>query len=229
MKIGIIGSGYIGTALVRHLTKLGHDVMIANSRGPETLSDIAAETGATAATAEQAATAEDLVIVTIPEKSAPELPIAALSASKATIIDTGNYYPSRDGELKEIVDGMPDSAWVASVIGHPVIKAFNNIYAQSLAEKGKPAGTPNRIALSVAGDDDQQKKLVMELIDAMGFDPIDCGSLSESWKQQPGTPAYCNDLDKEALQAALDQADDSKREECRAEADEQLRRILAGN
>lgn len=229
MKIGIIGSGYIGTALVRHLTKLGHDVMIANSRGPETLSNIAAETGATAVTAEQAATAEDLVIVTIPEKSVPELPIAALSASKATIIDTGNYYPSRDGELKEIVDGMPDSAWVASVIGHPVIKAFNNIYAQSLAEKGKPAGTPNRIALSVAGDDDQQKKLVMELIDAMGFDPIDCGSLSDSWKQQPGTPAYCNDLDKEALQAALDQADDNKREEYRAEADEQLRRILAGN
>ncbi len=229
MKIGIIGSGYIGTALVRHLTKLGHDVMISNSRGPETLSDIAAETGATAVRAEQAASAEDLVIVTIPEKSVPELPKAVLSASKATIVDTGNYYPSRDGELKEIVDGMPDSAWVASVIGHPVIKAFNNIYAQSLAEKGKPAGSPDRIALSVAGDDDQQKKLVMELIDAIGFDPIDCGSLSESWKQQPGTPAYCHDLGKEALQAALDQADDSKREEYRAEADEQLRRILAGN
>jgi len=228
MKIGIIGSGHIGTALVQHLTKLGHEVMIANSRGPETLKDIASETGATAVTAEEAAAAEDLVIVTIPEKAVPELPISVLSSSKATIVDTGNYYPSRDGELKEIVGGLPDSAWVASVIGHPVIKAFNNIYSQSLAEKGTPAGSPNRIALSVAGDDAQQKKLVMDLIDAIGFDPIDCGSLSESWKQQPGTPAYCHDLDKEALKAALDQADDSKREESRADADEQLRKMLAG-
>jgi predicted dinucleotide-binding enzyme len=229
MKIGIIGSGNIGTALVQHLTKLGHQVMIANSRGPETLSDLAAETGSKAATAEQAAAAEDLVIVTIPEKSVPELPIAVLSASKAIIVDTGNYYPSRDGELKEIVDGLTDSGWVASVIGHPVIKAFNNIYSQSLVEKGTPAGSPDRVALSVAGDDHQQKKVVMELIDAIGFDPVDCGSLSESWKQQPGTPAYCKDLTKEALQAALDQADDSKREECRADADEQLRIMLEGN
>ena len=228
MKIGIIGSGHIGTALVQHLTKLGHEVMIANSRGPETLKDIASETGATAVTAEEAAAAEDLVIVTIPEKAVPELPISVLSSSKATIVDTGNYYPSRDGELKEIVGGLPDSAWVASVIGHPVIKAFNNIYSQSLAEKGTPAGSPNRIALSVAGDDAQQKKLVMDLIDAIGFDPIDCGSLSDSWKQQPGTPAYCQDLDKETLKAALEQADDSKREESRAEADEQLRKMLAG-
>jgi len=229
MKIGIIGSGHIGTALVHHLTKLGHEVLIANSRGPETLQDLASETGATATTAEQAAAAEDLVIVTIPEKAVPELPISVLSSSKATIIDTGNYYPSRDGELKEIVGGLPDSAWVASVIGHPVIKAFNNIFSQSLAEKGTPAGSPNRVALSVAGDDDQQKKLVMDLIDAIGFDPVDCGSLSESWKQQPGTPAYCHDLDKDALKAALEQADNSKREESRADADEQLRKMLEGN
>jgi len=229
MKIGIIGSGHIGTALVHHLTKLGHEVLIANSRGPETLQDLASETGATATTAEQAAAAEDLVIVTIPEKAVPELPISVLSSSKATIIDTGNYYPSRDGELKEIVGGLPDSAWVASVIGHPVIKAFNNIFSQSLAEKGTPAGSPNRVALSVAGDDDQQKKLVMDLIDAIGFDPVDCGTLSESWKQQPGTPAYCHDLDKDALKAALEQADNSKREESRADADEQLRKMLEGN
>lgn len=226
MKIGIIGSGNIGTALVHHLTKLGHEVMIANSRGPETLKDLAAETGAIAATAEQAAGAEDLVIITIPEKAIPELPSAVLAASKATIVDTGNYYPSRDGELKEIVGGLPDSAWVASVIGHPVIKAFNNIYAASLAEKGMPAGSPNRIALSVAGDDESGKQLVMQLIDAIGFDAIDAGSLSESWRQEPGTPAYCNDLDKEALKAALEHADLSKRAACRAAADEQLRAFL---
>ena len=226
MKIGIIGSGNIGTALVHHLTKLGHEVKIANSRGPETLKDLAAETGALAATAEEAAGAEDLVIITIPEKAIPELPTAVLSASKATIVDTGNYYPTRDGELKEIVDGLPDSAWVASVIGHPVIKAFNNIYAASLAEKAMPAGSPNRIALSVAGDDESGKQLVMQLIDAIGFDVIDAGSLSESWKQEPGTPAYCNDLDREALKAALEDADLSKRAECRAAVDAQLRALL---
>lgn len=223
MKIGIIGSGNIGTALVHHLTKLGHEVMIANSRGPETLRELAAETGATAASAEQAAAAEDLVIVTIPEKAIPKLPVSVLSASKAIIIDTGNYYPSRDGELKEIVAGMPDSAWVASVIGHPVIKAFNNIYAASLAEKGVPAGSPNRIALSVAGDDETDKQVVMKLIDNMGFDAIDGGSLADSWRQEPGSPAYCHDLDKEALKAALENANASERAKNRAAADEQAR------
>lgn len=223
MRIGIIGSGNIGTALVHHLTRLGHEVKIANSRGPETLNELAAETGATAATAEQAAAAEDLVIITIPEKAIPELPISVLSASKAIIVDTGNYYPSRDGELQEIIAGTPDSAWVASVIGHPVIKAFNNIYAASLAEKGVPAGSPNRIALSVAGDNDSQKEVVMQLIDDMGFDAIDGGFLSESWRQEPGVPAYCRDLDKETLKAALEQAALSQREQNRAAADEQAR------
>lgn len=223
MKIGIIGSGNIGTTLVHHLRNLGHQVMIANSRGPETLNELAAETGAIAATAEQAAGAEDLVIITIPEKAVPELPISVLSASKAIIVDTGNYYPTRDGEIKEIVAGLPDSAWVASVIGHPVIKAFNNIFAASLAEKGVSAGSPNRIALSVAGDDESEKQVVMQMIDAMGFDAIDGGSLSESWRQEPGVPAYCQDLNKDALKAALEQADLSKRAENRAAADEQAR------
>lgn len=227
MKIGIIGSGNIGTALVHHLTRIGHEVMIANSRGPETLKDLASETGATPVTAEQAAAAEDLVIITIPEKAIPELPIDVLSASKAIIVDTGNYYPSRDGALKEIVAGTPDSAWVASVIKHPVIKAFNNIYAASLAEKGLPAGSPNRIALSVAGDDESHKQVVMQLIDDIGFDPIDTGALSESWRQEPGSLAYCHDLDKEALRTALDDADASKRAENRAAADEQLRSLLS--
>jgi len=223
MKIGIIGSGNIGSALVRHLTKLGHEVQIANSRGPETLKELAAETGAIAATAEQAAAAEDLVIITIPEKAVPELPVSVLSASKAIIVDTGNYYPTRDGELREIVAGLPDSAWVASVIKHPVIKAFNNIYAASLADKGVSAGSPNRVALSVAGDDESEKQVVMQLIDDIGFDAIDGGSLSESWRQEPGVPAYCHDLDKEGLKAALERADFSKRAENRAAADEQAR------
>ena len=223
MRIGIIGSGNIGKALARYLVNLGHEVMIANSRGPETLGTIASETGATPATAEEAAGAKDLVIISIPEKAIMDLPKGLFSSSKAVIVDTGNYYPSRDGRIADIDDGVRDSEWVAQVIGHPVVKAFNNIYAASLASKAAPADSPNRIALSVAGDDDHDKQMIMELIDQIGFDAIDGGPLSESWRQQPGTPAYCQDLGKEALASALQKAELSERAANLAQADEQAR------
>lgn len=223
MNIGIIGSGNIGGTLARYLTNLGHQVIIANSRGPESLREIAAETGANPVTAEEAAGAKDLVIIAIPEKAIVNLPIAILAASKAIIVDAGNYYPSRDGQNADIEGGLTDSEWVASVIGHPVIKAFNNIVASSLASKAEPVGSENRIALSVAGDGEQEKRVVMELIDMIGFDPIDGGPLCESWRQQPGEPAYCQDLDKDALKAALQKADLSQRAANLAKADEQAR------
>jgi len=223
MEIGIIGSGNIGSALAGYLTALGHQVFIANSRGPETLGEIATKTGAKAATAEQAASANDLVIIAIPARAIVNLPAAVLSASKAVIVDAGNYYPSRDGEVEEINGGMADSQWVAKVIGHPVVKTFNNIVAQSLASKALPAGSPDRVALSVAGDDQGQKDLVMELIEEIGFDAIDGGLLADSWRQQPGEPAYCQDLDSEALKAALQAADKSKHKENLAKADEMAR------
>ncbi|QPH39520.1 NADPH-dependent F420 reductase [Pedobacter endophyticus] len=226
MEIGIIGSGNIGSTLAGYLTKLGHEVLIANSRGPETLTEIVATTGAKAATAEQAASAKDLVILAIPQKAMVNLPIDILAASKAIVIDAGNYYPSRDGQIAEIANGATDSEWVAKVIGHPIIKAFNNIVAPSLASKGTSVGNANRIALSVAGDDTEQKQLVMKLIDEVGFDAIDGGLLSESWRQQPGEPAYCQDLDKEKLKSALQQADISKRAENLAAADEAARPYL---
>jgi predicted dinucleotide-binding enzyme len=226
MNIGIIGAGHIGSALARHLTKLGHEVIIANSRGPESLKDIAAETGATPVEVEEAASAKDIVIITIPEKSVVNLPISILTASKAVIVDTGNYYPSRDGEIPEIVGGKTESEWVAGVIGHPVIKAFNNIFAQSLVSKGLPSGTPDRVALSVAGDDEREKQVIMELIDQIGFDAIDGGPLSESWRQQSGEASYCHDLDKDALKSALESADFSKRAENRTAADDQLKSYL---
>ncbi|MCE7059762.1 NADPH-dependent F420 reductase [Dyadobacter sp. CY343] len=226
MEIGIIGPGNIGSTLAGYLTALGHQVMIANSRGPKSLGEIAAKTGATAVTTEAAAGAEDLIIIAIPNKAIVNLPKELLSASKATIVDAGNYYPSRDGQIADIQGGLTDSEWVAKVIGHPVIKAFNNIVAPSLASKAIPAGSPNRIALSVAGDDQQQKQTVIDLVDEIGFDAIDGGTLSESWRQQPGAPAYCQDLDRESLKSALQRADITQRDDNRAKADEMARPYL---
>lgn len=220
MEIGIIGSGNVGSTLAGYLTALGHQVTIANSRGPESLRKTAEKTGATPVTTEEAAGASDLVIIAIPAKAIDKLPIAILSASEAIIVDAGNYYPSRDGQILDIEAGLTDSEWVAKTIGHPVIKAFNNIVAPSLASKAASAGSPDRIALSVAGDDEGQKQTVRQLIDEIGFDAIDGGLLSESWRQQPGEPAYCQDLDKDTLKAALQQADFNKRAENLATADE---------
>jgi predicted dinucleotide-binding enzyme len=223
MEIGIIGSGNIGSTLAGYLIKLGHQVTIANSRGPESLTEVAEQTGATPVTAEEAAGAKDLVIIAIPAKAISKLPVDVLSASEATIVDAGNYYPSRDGQIQEIEDGLTDSEWVAKVIGHPVIKAFNNIVAGSLASKASPAGGTDRIALSVAGDDNEQKKAIMKLIEEIGFDAIDGGTLSESWRQQPGEPAYCQDLKQGALETALLEADPNKHRENLAKADEMAR------
>ena len=223
MDIGIIGSGNIGGTLARRLKELGHQVQVANSRGPESLAAIAAETGATAATVEEAARAKDLVIVTIPEKAVPKLPHGILSNTMAVVVDTGNYYPSRDGRIAEIEDGMIESEWVGRVLGCSVVKAFNNIAAASLANRGLPAGAPGRIALPVAGDDRSSKGLVMGLINELGFDGVDAGVLADSWRQQPGTPAYATDLDLDGLKSALSDADAGQVAECRAKADEAAR------
>jgi predicted dinucleotide-binding enzyme len=226
MEIGIIGSGNIGSSLAGYLTALGHQVSIANSRGPESLREVAAKTGARPVTPAQAAEAKDVVIIAIPVKAITNLPVGVLSASKAIIVDVGNYYPSRDGQISDIQGGLTDSEWVAKVIGHPVIKAFNNIVAPSFASKAVSAGSPNRIALSVAGNEEKQKHTVMKLIHDIGFDAIDGGLLSESWRQQPGEPAYCQDLDKDKLKSALLLADINKRAENLAKADEIARPYL---
>lgn len=223
MDIGIIGSGHIGSTLARKLTALGHRVSIANSRGPASLAALAAETGATAATVEQAARARDVVIVTIPEKAVPALPRHALAGTSAVVVDTGNYYPSRDGRIAQLEGGLTESSWVAQVLGRPVVKAFNNIVAHSLATRGVPAGTPGRISLSVAGDDVRAKQVVLGLVEALGFDGLDAGPLADSWRQQPGTPAYCRDLDVAGLKTALAQADAARAAHYRAQADEAAR------
>ena len=206
MKIGIIGAGNIGGNLTRRLTKLGHEVRVANSRGPESLADLVAETGATAVQADAAALDADLVVVTIPEKKIPDLDKGFLKGAKkdAVVIDTGNYYPQqRDGLIAEIENGVTESRWVANQIGHPVVKAFNGIYSVNLIEKARPQGAADRMALPVAGDDPAAKKVVMDLIEELGFTAVDAGTLDESWRQQPGTPVYGLVGDAAAVKTAL--------------------------
>ena len=209
MKIGIIGAGNIGGTLARRLSALGHEVLVANSRGPETLADLAKQTGAKAVTVKEAARAGDVVIVTIPESRIPALPknLFAEVPNSVVVVDTGNYYPrERDGRIAEIEAGMPESRWVEKQLGRPVIKAFNNIYAKHLMELGRPGNAPGRIALPVAGDDEATKAVVLKLIDELGFDAVDAGGLDDSWRQQPGTPVYAKDHNVEGVVAALAQA-----------------------
>ncbi|MGB9184887.1 MAG: NAD(P)-binding domain-containing protein [Solirubrobacteraceae bacterium] len=208
MKIGIIGAGNIGGALAHRFTQLGHEVSIANSRGPDTLREVEAETGATAVTAREATQGKDVVVVTIPEKTVAELPddLFAGVGDDVVVIDTGNYYPrQRDGRIDEIEAGTPESMWVSQQIKRPVVKAFNNIYAQHLRDHGRPHGSDDRIGLPVAGDQ-PAKATVMQLVKDLGFDAVDAGSLEESWRQQPGTPVYAADLDADAVRRALGEA-----------------------
>lgn len=206
IKIAIIGTGNIGGALTRRLTRLGHEVAIANSRGPESLRDLAAETGARPCAVREVVRGAEIIVVTIPEKNIPALPAGLFADVPAdtAVIDTGNYYPKqRDGMIAAIEAGLPESRWVERQLGRSVVKVFNNIYARHLLERGLPAGTPGRIALPVAGDDASAKEKVMRLVDELGFDAVDAGGLDESWRQQPGTPCYVADYDAERLREAL--------------------------
>jgi predicted dinucleotide-binding enzyme len=209
MKIGIIGAGQIGGTLARRLTALGHQVSIANSRGPESLAELAKETGARPVTVREAARAGEIVIVTIPMKNIPKLPRDLFDGvpTDVVVVDTGNYYPQqRDGRIEPIENGTAESRWVSDQLGRPVVKAFNNIYARHLLERGKPKGTPGRIALPVAGDDQRSKDLVIRLLDEIGFDGVDAGDLDESWRQQPDTPVYGTDFDAGGVRRALAEA-----------------------
>jgi 8-hydroxy-5-deazaflavin:NADPH oxidoreductase len=209
MKIGIIGAGQIGSTLTRRFSELGHEVSVANSRGPASLAGLAKETGAKPVTVREAARAGEVVVVTIPEAKIRDLPkdLFAGVSDDVVVIDTGNYYPrERDGRLGEIEAGMAESRWVAHQLGRPVVKAFNNIYAKHLLERGRPAGSQGRIALPVAGDDNHAKEIVIRLVDQLGFDAVDAGGLDESWRQQPGTPVYTTDFDAAGVRRALAQA-----------------------
>ncbi|GGD26079.1 NADPH-dependent F420 reductase [Aureimonas glaciei] len=206
MKIGIIGIGNIGGTLARKLVAASHQVRVANSKGAEAVRPFADEIGATATDAQGAVDGVDLVILSIPFPAVANLPKDLFDGlpDSVSVVDTGNYYPGlRDPQIAELDAGKTESVWVTEQIGRPVIKAFNNILAHSLAELGRPAGSPERLAVAVAGDDAAAKQTVMGIANDVGFDAVDGGTLQESWRQQPGTPGYCCDYDAATMRKAL--------------------------
>ena len=190
--IGLIGSGHIGSQVARLAVAAGHDVVISNSRGPETLSALVAELGARAraATAADAARAGDIVVVSVPLKNYRDVPVEPLAGK--IVIDTNNYYPQRDGHIPELDNESTTTAELlqAHLPTSKVVKAFNHIYAAELTTHGQPKGTPNRRALVIAGDDDGAKATVTHLLDQFGFDTVDAGPLKEGWRIQRDTPGY---------------------------------------
>jgi predicted dinucleotide-binding enzyme len=209
MKIGIIGAGDIGGTLARRFHAIGHEVAVANSRGPDSLKDFARETGARAVSVEEVARGRDVVVITIQFGRVKDLPKGLFTNPPAglVIIDTNNYYPRhRDGAVAEVEAGMLESRWVEKQVGHPVVKVFNTIASDSLLKKGRAAEEAGRVALPVAGDDPAAKQVVLRLVEAIGFDAVDAGSLDESWRQQPGSPLYGKDFDAAGVRIALREA-----------------------
>jgi predicted dinucleotide-binding enzyme len=190
--IGLIGAGRIGSQLARLAVKSGHDVVVSNSRGPETLTGLVKELGprARAGTAMDAAQAGDIVVVTIPLKNVRQVPVEPLAGK--VVIDTNNYYPQRDGHIPELDNETTTTAELlqAHLPESKVVKAFNHIYAAALTTDGQPAGTKNRRALVIAGDDPGAKATVARLIDQFGFDVVDAGPLKEGWRIERDTPGY---------------------------------------
>jgi predicted dinucleotide-binding enzyme len=208
MKIGIIGAGQIGGTLIRQYSKAGHSVKMTNASGAEKLKSLAAETGASAVSLAEVVTDVEVVVVSIPMNAIPKLPqnLFKNTSHNTVIIDTGNYYPMRDGRIKDIEDGMTESVWVSNHLQRPVIKVYNNIFFRSLLYSGLPKGSASRVALPIAGDDKRSKDLVAILVDQSGFDSLDSGSLQDSWRQQPGSPAYCTDLSLTQLKKSIEKA-----------------------
>jgi predicted dinucleotide-binding enzyme len=209
MRIGILGAGHIGGNLAQLLVQHGHDVVIANSRGPETLAEVGRRTGATPVTAADAPREADVVILAVPMKAFGDLPKGLLDSAKpgAAVIDANNYYPQRDGRIGPIEDGETSARWIQDLLGRPTVKVFNNIVAQQLLDRPQPSGTDGRRALPVTGDDEPSKAVVLALVDQIGFDALDVGTLAESWRYQPGTPAYGPDVDAAQLIELLNGAE----------------------
>src|ERR1700757_2288635 len=205
MNFGVIGPGNIGEVIIRKLRDVGYPVKMANSRGPGSLEELAAKTGAMPGSAQQVVQDVDVLFIVVPQKAIPQLPKELLNrANKETIvIDVNNYYPFRDGRIDEMENGLTESVWVERQIGRPVVKVLNTIIARALAGAGRPAGSRDRVALPISGDNPKAKEIVAQLLDRIGFDSVDAGTIAESWRQQPGSPCYCINPTKGELQQLL--------------------------
>jgi predicted dinucleotide-binding enzyme len=208
MNIGILGVGNIGATLARRLAAAGHDVRVANSRGPETVPAAALATGARAVHAREVPSGVEVLIISIPLVRIPGIrALVETLPDDAVVLDTSNYYPARDGQVAALDGGQAESLWVAEQLGRPIVKAWNAILTQSFDTKDAPAGTARRIAIPVAADDEAHRALGASLVDETGFDGFDAGTLADSWRIQPGTPAYCTDLTADEMPGALAAAD----------------------
>lgn len=223
MRVGIIGAGNIGATLARLLVSAGVDVAISNSRGPETLREIESSTGARAAPIKEVGRRVDALVLSVPQRAVQSLP-AALFQHAPVVIDTNNYYPWRDGPIAALDDGQADSAWVAQHVQRPLVKAFNSIQSNSLANFGRDRGAADRIALPLCGDDARALDVTASIVDAVGFEPVVSGDLETSWRQQPGAPVYCTDLSANDLRRLLPLA---KRERLPELRDAAIREFMA--
>lgn len=211
MKIGIVGTGAIGSILAEKFSQAGHHVKVTNTRAMPELEKIAAGLGATAATIQDVVKDVDAIIFSMPFNAYKDLPKDLLKEvpGDVVVMDTSNYYPFRDGEINEL-EQMSESEYISGILNRPLVKVFNNILEGTLKHKGKTAGAEARVAISIAGDNPEHKKITTQLVDITGFDTVDGGSLAESWRQQPGTPAYCTELSEADLIKALADAEKGK-------------------
>lgn len=205
MKIGIIGTGAIGSTIAKKLSEKGHEIRVNNTNESLELEEKAIKLGAIPSTLDNLVKNVDVVILSV-----PTIAIETFSKSlfqnvtnDVIIVDTSNYYPFRDAEIEELKNGKIESVWVSEQLGRPVIKAFNNLLAHSLEHSGKSENSKERIAMAISGNDENAKRIVSELINDAGFDAVNAGLLSDSWRHQPGTPAYCTELNAEELKKAL--------------------------
>ncbi len=205
MKIGIIGTGAIGSTIAQKLAKAGHEVKVTNTDEPQKLAEKAKQLGAIPSTIGDMLKDVAVIIVSVPTTAIPELDKGLFNdlPKNVIIVDTSNYYPFRDGEIADLKNGKVESVWVSEQLGRPVIKAFNNLLAHTLEHGGKSESKQDRIAMVISGDDENAKKIVSQLINDVGFETVNAGALSDSWRHQPGTPAYCTELNAEELKQAL--------------------------
>jgi predicted dinucleotide-binding enzyme len=208
MKITVIGAGAIGGNLAAKLSTAGHDVQVADARGPEAVRAEALESGARATDLADAVQGRDVIVLAIPFGAAGKLAdLFASAPAETVIIDASNYYPHLNGQIEAVDNGEVESVWNAKQLGRPVVKAWNAALAETQRTRGVPAGTPGRIAIPIAGDTEEARRVAMHLVDDTGFDPYDAGTLADSWRQQPNSPAYCTELTLDELPAALAAAD----------------------